>query len=196
MIKSEDILQTVTFLSTFDEMEFLQSWSFEQKQDFQIVRNFTQFSSELLTDHFKAPRPQTPHWLGLNISGQNYALLTSSIRAISEAPGGRPPHRLHQVQEARHQPHRLQRGAGPGVARTGSHPAGSQQMQTPVRPWFWRALQRLHHTEVELFWYILGSSLPLLVLNLFIRFSCWQLALLIHVQCYNINFDMWTIKHI
>ena len=56
MIKSEDILQTVTFLSTFDEMEFLQSWSFKQKQDFQIVRNFTQFSSELLTDHFKAPQ--------------------------------------------------------------------------------------------------------------------------------------------
>ena len=61
MIKWEDILQTVTFLSTFDEMEFLQSWSFEQKQDFQIVRNFTQFSSELLTDHFQAGRHRAQH---------------------------------------------------------------------------------------------------------------------------------------
>ena len=127
MIKWEDILQTVTFLSTFDEMEFLQSWSFEQKQDFQIVRNFTQFSSELLTDHFQAG--QHKHRTApLNISGQNYALLTSSIRVISEAPGGRPPHCLHQVQEARHQPHRLQRGAGPGTERAGGNPAGGQQM--------------------------------------------------------------------
>ena len=130
MIKSEDILQTVTFLSTFDEMEFLQSWSFEQKQDFQIVRNFTQFSSELLTDHFQAGRhtTNTPRPAPLNISGQNYALLTSSIRAISEAPGGRPPHRLHQVQEAGGYAHDLQRGAGQSPEGSGSHPAGGQQM--------------------------------------------------------------------
>ena len=127
MIKSEDILQTVTFLSTFDEMEFLQSWSFEQKQDFQIVRNFTQFSSELLTDHFKAP--QHKHCTSpLNISGQDYALSASSIRVVPEAPGGRPPHRLHQVQEAGHQPPRLQRGAGPGTERAGSHPARGEQV--------------------------------------------------------------------
>ena len=128
MIKSEDILQTVTFLSTFDEMEFLQSWSFKQKQDFQIVRNFTQFSSELLTDHFKAAalkHKQKPQWI---FSGQNYAVSTSSIRDISQAPGGRPSHGLHQVQEAGHRPSRLQRGAGEGLEGTGGHPAGGQQV--------------------------------------------------------------------
>ena len=125
MVKSKDILQTVTFLSTFDEMEFLQSWSFEQKQDFQIVRNFTQFSSELLTDHFKAL--QHKHRTApLNISGQNYALPASSIRVVPEEPGGRPPHRLHQVQEAGGDAHDLQRGAGQSPQGSRSHPARGQ----------------------------------------------------------------------
>ena len=38
----------------------------------------------------------------------------ASVRLVPAAAGGRPPHRLHQVQEAGHRAPGLQRGAGEG----------------------------------------------------------------------------------
>ena len=38
----------------------------------------------------------------------------ASVRLVPAAAGGRPPHRVHQVQEAGHRAPGLQRGAGEG----------------------------------------------------------------------------------
>ena len=94
----------------------------KQKQDFQIVRKLSEFSIPSSSDrsqavqatYFLNPISQQDH-IFVFLSGPDDALSPSGIRDVPEEPGGRPPHRVHQVQEAGDHSPGLQRGAGPGA---------------------------------------------------------------------------------
>ena len=57
----------------------------------------------------------TLNYLYIFLSGRDNAVSPSGIWDLPEEPGWRPAHCLHQVQEARDHPHRVQCGAGQGA---------------------------------------------------------------------------------
>ena len=114
----------------------------KQKQDFQIVRklseNFHPTSDRSSQHHqevacflnnpffppiFTFLAQNTEQLLSYNFlsfsilfltAGQDDAVSAASVRLVPAAAGGRPPHCVHQVQEAGHRAPGLQRRAGEG----------------------------------------------------------------------------------
>ena len=95
----------------------------KQKQRFQIVRKLSEFyipsssdrSQAFQATYFINPISQQHHIFHIFLSGQDHVVSAPGVRVVPQGPGGRPPHRVHQVQEAGDHPHRVQCGAGQGA---------------------------------------------------------------------------------
>lgn len=61
---------------------------------------------------------------------QGAHLFASGFRRVSQTPGRRATHRLHQAETAGHYPGGVQRGAGPGSSGARGHPARGEPVQT------------------------------------------------------------------
>jgi len=76
-------------------------------------------------------------------------VLAASVRAVPQALGRRPAHRLHQAQAARHRTARVQRRTSTHTPRHGCHTAGREQVQAALVQGFRHAVQRLHDRQVR-----------------------------------------------
>ena len=150
----------------------------KQKQDFQIVRklseNFHPTSDRSSQHHQEVAcflnnpifptniyKHRTASFLPLlNITlpsflilfpraGQDDAVSAASVRLVPAAAGGRPPHRLHQVQEAGHRAPGLQRGAGEGpqVSTIPYHALPYHTIPYRTIPWCLTTQTRWQQTE-------------------------------------------------
>ena len=90
-----------------------------------------------------------PEGRGLHHRRRHDAVPAAGVRAVSEAPRGRPPHGLHQVEEARHRAARLQRRAGQDPEGPRRHTARRQSLQAPQLQGLRRSLQGLHDSQVR-----------------------------------------------
>lgn len=73
----------------------------------------------------------------------------AGVRAVPQALGRRPAHRLHQTQAAGHRAAGVQRRTGPHTPRHGSHTAGREQVQTSLVQGLRHAVQGLHDCQVS-----------------------------------------------
>lgn len=73
----------------------------------------------------------------------------AGVRAVPQALGRRPAHRVHQAQAARHCAARVQRGTGTDIARHGRHTAGREQVQAALVQGLRHPVQGLHDGQVS-----------------------------------------------